>query len=215
MNSIKIVDAFISVIILLVFDYGLNGLIYIKFSRLFFTPSYLAYGILGFSFSIFVAVSYLLARKHKLDLRSYLIKGKNEFTAIVLGSFSLILINYVQKVIGLSAVDPAFLAFFNADHPYRLFTITYAVVLAPLMQQTFFLGFFFENLRKNWGTSIAALATLSSLLLFYFSTLNGITPAIFLIIFQMVFLISYIRGGLGSAILIHSFLNIYLYYSAN
>lgn len=210
-EEIKTVDPFASIIIFFLFQYLLNDLIYLKISEHFFTPSDLAYSIFGFLFASGAAILYLSFRGHFISVKSFLVKNRTEWLVVILGILTCILLDILQSIFG--GLNQSFSELSDLSQPYRYLTLIFILFVFPLIEGTFFLGYFFEILRNNWGKSIAALATLSSLLLFYVSTLNGITPAIFLVLFQLVFLIAYMSGGLGSAILIHSFLNIHLYYS--
>ena len=100
----------------------------------------------------------------------------------------------------------------NVTTPYYYLNLFLVILWGPALEETLTRGYFFEILRRNWGTTIALL--LSSLLFVIFHGMWGTFDwgLLFIFIDSVIFTMMYIEGGLVTSILVHSFVNFYLTY---
>lgn len=213
-NTVRLSDPFISVVIYLFFEYIVVDLLYLKFSELYFTPPDIVYAVLGFLLPVCAAILYLMLRKYPIPLTKYFVKNKSELQVALIGIFFCWLFNYLQKTYG-GSIDQSYAGLSYLDQPYRFLVMSFVFLFFPILYQTYFLGFYFEILKNRMKMTPAVFLVLISVLTVYSTMFNGIFQIVFFSLFQLVFIAAYIKGGLGASILVHLFLNIYLYFSTN
>jgi membrane protease YdiL (CAAX protease family) len=91
-------------------------------------------------------------------------------------------------------------------------TLFLLIVWGPLLEETLYRGYIFEILRKNWGNVLATL--FSSILFVIFHGIWGELnfSLVFIFLYSILFTCIYIQGGLVSSVLVHSFVNSFLFY---
>lgn len=95
---------------------------------------------------------------------------------------------------------------------YFFLSLFLLLMWGPFIEEILCRGYFFEILRRNWGTVIAML--ISSVL---FTLPHGLwgtfsIAILFIFINSIIFTLSYIWGGLASSILVHIFVSSYMFY---
>lgn len=96
--------------------------------------------------------------------------------------------------------------------PYYYLNLFLVVLFGPLLEETLSRGYFFEILKQSWGNTKALLLS-SVLFVIPHSIWGSLDISLFFIfLFSIVFTLAYIMGGLVTAILVHAFVNFYLFY---
>ena len=95
--------------------------------------------------------------------------------------------------------------------PYFYIGMLIIVGLGPLFEEMLMRGYFFEILRKRWNVGVALMITLLFAAISHFKLKVGI-ELIPLIIYNIIFTLLYLEGGLLASTLAHMFVNIYTIY---
>jgi len=212
-QKLELFDPFISFAILIFFKYIGNRYLFLPVTYFFHNIPWIFFSILGPLVFMGVALIYLILRNRPLSLKSYLIKIKYELEVVIAGIFLCWLVTLVEGMFlhGMQ-IDQFYLQFFDLPQPYYFFSFFTFFFLGPLFEETLFRGYIFDMLRRKWTLPIAIVVVM----LFSFvahMNFSRTVVALFSIIFQLIFTCAYLEGGLGASIVVHSFVNIYVFLS--
>lgn len=100
----------------------------------------------------------------------------------------------------------------ETPQPYNYLNLFLIILWGSLIEETLYRGYFFEILKQNWNSKMA----------FLFSTIlfvidHGIWWSFdiylfFIFLYSVIFTLTYMKGGLIASILVHVFVNFYLFY---
>lgn len=155
-----------------------------------------------------VVIIYLVFRVNFLpELSIKKIKFRYLFTGIVLA-----LITVYVNTLFFSAKNPLAQKIIKMPLLYFYLSSFLLVIWGPFIEEILCRGYFFEILKRNWGTIIAMF--FSSIL---FTLPHGIwgtfnIALLFVFLNSLILTLSYIWGGLATSILVHVFVNSYMFY---
>jgi len=100
----------------------------------------------------------------------------------------------------------------KTPYPYYYFMLFFVLVWGPILEETLTRGYFFEILRRQWGEVVALF--ISSFLFLVPHAIWGTigVELFFILLYSIIFTLTYMQGGLIASILVHAFVNFYLFY---
>jgi membrane protease YdiL (CAAX protease family) len=211
-QKLKPFDPFISFFILIFFKYIGNDYLLLPLTYFIEVPS-VFFAILRPLLFMAIAILYLMIRNGQLPLKSYLVKNAYELKVVAAGLIISWLIGFVQILFQGKDLAPFYLEFFDLPQPYYFFTFFTFCFLGPLFEETLFRGYMFEILRRQWSTIAAVIIVLSFSYVGHMP-FSGIGEIVFLTLYQLVCTFVYIEGGLCASIIVHSFINMYIFISS-
>lgn len=160
--------------------------------------------------AMLLSIIYLLLRyKYFPRFKSHILS--ETLTASFVGIFILwLLVFFLFLVIfDRNKIDPFISSVINSPPPYFYINFVMLVILTPVLEEILMRGYFFELLKKKWNIKYALLITVIFSMITHYKYGLGVFV---IAIYNIVFILLYIGGGLIASIIGHVFLNYFINY---
>lgn len=100
----------------------------------------------------------------------------------------------------------------DAPRPYSYLNMFLVIMLGPIAEEVLFRGYIFEIMQDTWGKTFACIGSTMVFVILHGLLGSFDASLIFIMLYSVIFLITYLQGGLVSSISVHVFVNSYLIY---